>query len=129
MVELEKVEKKEIKEIKEKEPKETKEAPIPKERSLPEILLHTKPAKLLVLLLQDKQWNTASLARESGQSYVYATEMLKLFEKAGIISFVPMGKKRTAKLTEKGERAARLASDLFQLQAEATPKEQPKQTQ
>ena len=83
MVETEKVEKKEaLQKITEKqeEPTLKPERAKEKQRLLSEIILHPKPSNLLVLLLQDKQWHTASLARDSYQSYVYATELVKIFE-------------------------------------------------
>ncbi len=104
--EEQKPEKAEIK----KEEKEKKK----KEKQVVDIILHLKPAKLLVLLLQDKQWHTSGLARETVQSYVYATKTVQEFEKAGIILISIKGKKRIIKLTEKGEKIARSINEILQ---------------
>lgn len=92
-----------------KEKEEEKEKP---KRSSTEVILHKKPAKLITLLLQDKPWQTASLARESGQSYVYATNLIKTFESTGLISISLSGRRRMIKLTEKGERLAHLIDEI-----------------
>jgi len=129
MVEMEKTEKKEAPQntiekqeemvLKSKKPKE-------KQRLLFEIILHPKPSKLLTLLLQDKQWYTAALARESGQSYVYATELIKSFEKAGIVSVSSPGRRKLMKLTEKGEKIAHSITDILKLSSEEAAKPQQK---
>ncbi len=129
MVEIEKKEAKETKEV--KEPKDIKEQAKPqkttgsaKPRLPQETLLHIKPARLITLLLQEKQWNTAALARESGQSYVYATELIKVFEQGGLVSVTTAGKRRVIKLTEKGEKTARLVFELLQLPTDEQQKVQ-----
>lgn len=118
--------KEEIKEEKKEEQKEVKKAAIekaailkvePRKRSLTEILLREKPSKLFLLLLQDKQWRLSILARESNQSYVYATELIKEFTAAGLISVNSNGRKRTLKLTEKGEKIAKALQGLVELSA------------
>lgn len=77
-----------------------------------EILFHKKPAALLTLLLQDKLWYPSALARESGQSYVYATKIVNQFEKDGLIVCTPKGKRRIVKLTEKGDKIARTINEI-----------------
>jgi predicted transcriptional regulator len=129
MVETEKAEKKEapLKTAeKQEEPILKKENPKEKQRMLFEIILHPKPSKLLTLLLQDKQWHTAALARESGQSYVYATELIKSFEKAGLISVSSPGRRKLVKLTEKGEKIAHSIDDILKLSSEEAAKPQQK---
>ena len=102
------------------------EKPKDKQRLVSEIILHPKPSNLLVLLLQDKQWHTAALARESGQSYVYATELIKSFEKAGLISVFSPGRRKIMKLTEKGEKIAHSIDDILKLSSEEAAKPQQK---
>jgi len=129
MVEMEKAEKKETSQkIAEKQEESVlkPEKPKEKQRPLSEIILHPKPSKLLTLLLQDKQWHTAALARESGQSYVYATELIKSFEKAGIVSVSSPGRRKLVKLTEKGEKMAHSIDDILKLSSEEAAKPQQK---
>ena len=85
-----------------------------KEKLLTDLLFHMKPTKILLLLLQDKQWHASSLARETVQSYVYATKTIHLFEKAGLVVSSPKGKKRIIKLTEKGEKIAKALNEVLQ---------------
>ena len=86
-----------------------------KRKSITDVFLRGKPSKLLILLLQDKQWHISALARESNQSYIYATTLIKLFEASGMISINSNGKKRIVKLTEKGEKIARAVQELISL--------------
>lgn len=110
--------KEETKEVKE-EHKEVKRTPViktePRKRSPIEILLREKPSKLFLLLLQDKQWRISMLARESNQSYVYATELIKQFEEAGLITVNTDGKRKEPRLTEKGEKLAKIIQELISL--------------
>jgi len=126
MVETEKVEKKETAQ---KNSEKIEEQPTaktekqaknekPKGRPVSEVILHPKPSNLLLLLLQDKQWHTAALARDSGQSYVYATELIKIFEKSGVISVSSSGRRRVVKLTEKGEHLAHSIEDIMKASTE-----------
>jgi predicted transcriptional regulator len=129
MAEAEKVEKREIPlKIVEKQEETPLKQETPKERQRPlsEIILHPKPSKLLTLLLQDKQWHIAALARESGQSYIYATELIKSFEKAGLVLISSPGRRKIVKLTERGENIAHLIDDIIQLSIEEATKPQPK---
>ncbi|VVB73558.1 Uncharacterised protein [uncultured archaeon] len=129
MVETEKAEKKETAQRNAEKPEEQavkQEKPREKERPLSEIILHPKPSKLLTLLLQDKQWHTAALARESGQSYVYATELVKSFEKTGIVSVSSPGRRKIIKLTEKGEKLAHSIDDILKMSSEEAAKLQQK---
>lgn len=128
MAEPEKIEKKETTQkdiekveepvVKLEKPKEKQKE---KPRRLSEIILHPKPSQLLTLLLQEKQWHTAALARESGQSYVYATELIKVFEKEGLITISPIGRRKWVKLTERGEKIAHLIDDILNLSSPSKP--------
>ena len=121
--ELKKEELKEQLEAKKEEKQEKKEEPVKKEeKPLPEkdpkdkkisFLFKHKPLKILLLLLQDKQWYSSLLARESGQSYVHATKIIASFEDMEIISSELAGKKRVIKLTEKGEKIARALEEII----------------
>ena len=129
MVIVEKAEKKEIPlkiAEKQEEPILKLEKPKDRQRSVSEVILHPKPSNLLTLLLQDKQWHTAALARESNQSYVYATELIKLFETAGLVSVSSSGRRKIVKLTEKGEKIARSIEDILKLSSEEAAKPQQK---
>ena len=76
------------------------------------VLFHEKTMKLLLLLLEPKQWYISSLAKSSDQSYVNAVNVISILEKDGIVECFRRGKKRVVKLTEKGEKVARLISEL-----------------
>jgi len=77
------------------------------------LIFKEKPSKILLLLLDGGEWNISKLARESKQSYVYAFETINKFEKEGIIYSKFNGKKREIKLTENGEKIARLINELM----------------
>lgn len=96
------------------EVKKEKEAIVKKGRkTATNLLFHIKPVSLLVLLLHDKVWNVSSLARESNQSYVYAVEVVKIFEEEGIVNSNSKGKRRIIKLTEKGEKIAKVLNEVL----------------
>ena len=84
----------------------------PKDQKISSLFKH-KPLKILLLLLQDKQWYSSLLARESGQSYVHATKIIASFEDMEIVSSELAGKKRVIKLTEKGEKIARALEEII----------------
>jgi predicted transcriptional regulator len=124
--ELKKEELKEQLEAKKEEKQEKKEETSKKEEKpqLPEkdpkdarisSLFKHKPLKILLLLLQDKQWYPSLLARETGQSYVHATKILVTLENIDIVSSELAGKKRVIKLTEKGEKIARSLEEITKI--------------
>lgn len=76
-------------------------------------LFKRKPLKLLLLLLQEKNWYPSLLARESGQSYVHTIKILGSLEDIGLITSEFNGKKKSVKLTEKGEKAAKSLDDII----------------
>ena len=81
-----------------------------------DILLHSKPSKLLVLLLDDtRSWYTSLLARESGQSYVYATNIIKVLKSREILSYTNKGRRKLIKLTEIGEKIAKALEEIIKL--------------
>jgi len=97
-----------------KEKTERAEKAEKKQKPITEVLFHVKPAKLLVLLLQDKQWHISGLARETEQSYVYATKTVQFFEKAGLVTNSTKEKRRVIVLTERGEKIAKALNEAMQ---------------
>jgi predicted transcriptional regulator len=77
------------------------------------ILFHEKPMRLLLSLLQDKQWRISTLARESNQSYVYTTKLIKKFRDLGLLTINLNGKKKIIKLTENGEKLTKELQNLI----------------
>lgn len=86
--------------------------PEKREKTAFEIIFHPKPAKLLTLLLQERIWYPSDLAKESGQSYVYASKLIKQFEQKGVVVLSLKGKRSFVKLTEKGEKIAKGLSEI-----------------
>ena len=79
------------------------------------VLLHVKPARLLICLKNEEHdWYISSLARKSGMTYVYATRVLRGFESKGLVSFTPRGKLKIVRLTDKGLKVANDLDDLVQ---------------
>lgn len=77
------------------------------------IFARPKPCKILILLRDEKtSWHISKLAKNSDSTYVYATQLLTNLEKLGLVSLESKGKKRVAKLTEKGADVAKLLEDL-----------------
>ena len=77
------------------------------------IFARPKPCKILILLRDEKTaWHISKLAKNSDSTYVYATQLLTNLEKLGLVSLESKGKKRVAKLTEKGADVAKLLEDL-----------------
>ncbi len=78
-----------------------------------EVILHPKSATVLVSLKEDgKKWYASSLARQSGLSYVYVTEILGIFLKDGLIEFKKEGKIKRVRLTESGLKVANALDEL-----------------
>ena len=101
------------------------------EMATKELLLHPKNAAVLVSLKEDgKKWYASSLARQSGLSYVYVTEVLGVFHKEGLIEIRKEGKIKRVVLTESGLKVANaldeLVSRLNAIAAAPAPKEEKK---
>jgi len=107
-IEIKKEEKIEKTELKKDEKDAEKDA---KDRKL-SILFKKKPLKILILLLQDRKWYPSLLARESGQSYVHATKIIRALEDIDLVTSEATSKKRIIKLTEKGEKLARSIEEV-----------------
>jgi predicted transcriptional regulator len=86
-----------------------------KEKDLKTLIFHTKPVSVLTLLTQEKKWYISELARESKQTYVYATKIVKLLEKNNIVTITREKKKKIVKLTEKGEKIAKMIEEIMKL--------------
>lgn len=92
-----------------------------------DVILHPKNAIVVTSLKDDtKKWYAGSLARQSGLSYVYVTELLAMFEKDGVIDIKKEGKVRRVTLTEKGQKIATALDELIgKLAAIAPPAPSP----
>ncbi len=67
------------------------------------LLVKPKPTSVLLLLKDtSNEWYPSKLAREAGATYVYTTQLLSKFEKAGLVRFSFQGKTKMVTLTEKG---------------------------
>lgn len=85
------------------------------EEKVKRLIFRMKPTKILLSLLQDKKLCISDLARESNQTYVYATRIIKYFEKSGLITIEKEKKKKIVKLTNKGEKVSKTISELLEL--------------
>ena len=88
-----------------------------------DVLIHPKNVLVLTSLKDgEKRWYAGSLARQSGLSYVYVTELLRIFEKEGVVDIKKEGKVRKVALTEKGQKIATALDELLgKLSALAPP--------
>ncbi len=78
-----------------------------------DVLLHPKNALVLTSLKDGtKRWYASSLARQSGLSYVYVTELLSTFEKEGVVEVKKEGKIRHVSLTERGQKIVLALEEL-----------------
>ncbi|MEM2174531.1 MAG: hypothetical protein QXI58_02770 [Candidatus Micrarchaeia archaeon] len=98
----------------EKKEKEEKKEEKETEKDI-KLLIFKKPAKILVSLLQDKKWCISDLSKESNQTYVYTTKVIKLFEKSGLVTIEKEKKKKIVKLTLKGEKIAKSILEIQEL--------------
>lgn len=81
---------------------------------LKEIVLHVKPASLLIQLKDtNKEWYASNLAKQCNMTYVYATKRLNAFKKYDLVTFEVKGRIKKVKLTEKGLQIATALSDLM----------------
>lgn len=98
------------------------------------ILLKGKQAKILIALKNTQQpWYLASLAKESGATYVHVCNFVNMCEKLGIVKNEKHGKVKEVKLTEKGAQLADMVAGIYtvlnQQQApQAPPPKQEPQT-
>ncbi|VVB66448.1 Uncharacterised protein [Candidatus Gugararchaeum adminiculabundum] len=79
-----------------------------------ELFVRAKTYKMFLLLKDgSRQWFGSNLARESGLTYVYVTQVLTKLGNAGLVRFESSGRTKYVRLTESG---ASLASSLEPVQ-------------
>ncbi len=74
-------------------------------------LLRDKPAKVF-LLLKSRPAYLSEIAKETGTTYVYITNLVKALQQKGLVSIQSAGKKKTVSLTEKGKEVANAMEEL-----------------
>ncbi len=74
-------------------------------------LLRDKPAKVF-LLLKSKSTYLSDIAKETGTTYVYITNLATLLQQKGLVTIQASGKKKTVTLTEKGKEIANAVEEL-----------------
>ena len=76
-------------------------------------LVRDKPVRILIALKEpETTWYLSKLAKATGTTYVFVTNFISKMEKEGIVSLETKGKKRFAKLTEKGMQIATLFEEI-----------------
>ena len=71
-----------------------------------DIVLKTKPANVFLFLKSRESAYLSEIAKQTGTTYVYITNLAGLLLQKGLVSIEPKGKKRMVKLTEKGKEVA-----------------------
>ena len=74
-------------------------------------LMRDKPAKVF-LLLKSKSTYLSDIAKETGTTYVYITNLVSLLQQKGLATVQAAGKKKTVTLTEKGKEIANAVEEL-----------------
>ena len=74
-------------------------------------LLRDKPAKVFSLL-KGRPAYLSEIAKETGTTYVYVTNLVKMLQQRGLVAVQAAGKKKTVTLTEKGKEAANAMEEL-----------------
>jgi predicted transcriptional regulator len=78
-----------------------------KDKEIFEVFFRRKPAMILVALRQNKRNRYGSvLAKEVDCTYSHAVKILQEMEKSALVSFAKVGRIKTIKLTETGDRVA-----------------------
>jgi len=78
-----------------------------------QVFARPKPCRILVLLRDgETSWHLSKLAKGSDTTYVYVTKLISRFQKSGLVTIEPKGKKRIVKLTDKGMRVAKSIEEL-----------------
>ncbi|MBS3067972.1 DUF4364 family protein [Candidatus Micrarchaeota archaeon] len=76
-------------------------------------LIKDKPLRILLALKEPESvWYLSKLAKATGTTYVFVTHFISKLEKTGIVTMETKGKKRFAKLTEKGMQVATLFEEI-----------------
>ena len=71
-----------------------------------DIALKTKPANVFLFLKSADSAYLSEIAKETGTTYVYVTNLVSLLSKRQLVSVEPQGKKKMVSLTEKGRQIA-----------------------
>lgn len=74
-------------------------------------LLRDKPARVF-LLLKSKSTYLSDIAKETGTTYVYVTNLASMLQQKGLVTIQAAGKKKTVTLTEKGKEIANAVEEL-----------------
>ncbi len=74
-------------------------------------LLRDKPAKVF-LLLKSRPAYLSEIAKETGTTYVYITNLTSMLQQKGFLSIQAAGKKKTVSLTDKGKGIANAVEEL-----------------
>lgn len=83
---------------------------------LEELLLHSKPVKILVQLNNPSRDNYPSqIAKDIDCTYSHAVRTLQRLEEQGLIESEKSGRKKHLKLTEKGKKIAKALSELLHI--------------
>ncbi len=71
-----------------------------------DIVLKTKSANVFAFLKSQNASYLSEIAKETGTTYVYITNLISKLEEKQLVSVEPQGKKKIVKLTEKGREVA-----------------------
>ncbi len=67
-----------------------------------DIVLKTKPANVFLFLKSTESAYLSEIAKETGTTYVYITNLISLLAEKQLVSVESKGKKKMVRLTEKG---------------------------
>lgn len=83
-------------------------------KTLEDMFLHTKPARILVGLNRGDDAKYASvLSKEADCTYSHTVKILDQFKEHGLIEFSKEGRKKLIHLTESGDRLAQRMEELM----------------
>ncbi len=74
-------------------------------------LLRDKPAKVFSLL-KNKSTYLSDIAKETGTTYVYITNLMSQLQQKGYVTIQATGKKKMVLLTDKGKEVANAVEEL-----------------
>ncbi|MEM3422313.1 MAG: helix-turn-helix domain-containing protein [Candidatus Bilamarchaeaceae archaeon] len=87
-----------------------------------------KPCKIILLLREEKEGEKrkyiSELARQSGSTYVHATNLIKKLERVGLVKTEKKGREKIVTLTEEGLKVANAISDAVSRLSAITPPSQ-----
>ena len=79
---------------------------------LADLLLHEKPAKMLITLRNNTKNYATTLAKAADCTYSHTMKIIDLLERKGLIESEKSGRIRYLKLTKVGEEVAALVDEL-----------------